>query len=47
MLFEKKRLKGANSPLPLQSVNLILHVFLCLKVILTMEHYMKLLTIFI
>ena len=32
---------------PLESVNLFLHVFLCLKVILTMELYIKLLTIFI
>ena len=32
---------------PLESVNLFLHVFLCLKVILTIEHYIKLLTIFI
>ena len=36
-----------NTRVPLESVNLFLHVFLCLKVILTMEHYMKLLTIFI
>ena len=33
--------KAADSPLPLESVNLFLHVFLCLKVILTMEHYIK------
>ena len=32
---------------PLESVNLFLRVFLCLKVILTMEHYIKLFTIFI
>ena len=36
-----------NIRVPLKSVNLFLHVFLCLKVILTMEHYIKLLTIFI
>ena len=36
-----------NIRVPLESGNLFLHVFLCLKVILTMEHYMKLLTIFI
>ena len=39
--------KAADSPLPLESVNLFLHVFLCLEVILTIEHYIKLLTIFI
>ena len=32
---------------PIESVTLFLHVFLCLKVILTKENYMKLLTIFI
>ena len=31
----------------LESVNLFLQVFLCLNVILTMEHYIRLLTIFI
>ena len=31
----------------LESVNLFLHVFLCIKVILTIEHYIKLLKIFI
>ena len=36
-----------NIRVPLESVNLFLHVFLCLKVILTIEHYIKLLTIFI
>ena len=36
-----------NIRVPLESVNLFLHVFLCLKVILTMEHYINLLTIFI
>ena len=36
-----------NIRVPLKSVNLFLHVFSCLKVILTMEHCMKLLTIFI
>ena len=36
-----------NIRVPLESVNLFLHVFLCLEVILTMEHYIKLLTIFI
>ena len=36
-----------NIRVPLESVNLFLHVFLCLKVILTLKHYMKLLTIFI
>ena len=36
-----------NIRVPLESVNLFLHVFLCLKVISTMEHYIKLLTIFI
>ena len=35
-----------NIKVPFESVNLFLHVFLCLKVILTMEHYIKLLTIF-
>ena len=35
-----------NPRVPLKSLNLFLHVFLCLKVILIMEHYMKLLTIF-
>ena len=34
-----------NIRVPLESVNLFLHVFLCLVVILTMEHYIKLLTI--
>ena len=33
--------------IPLESFNLFLRVFLCLKVILTMEHYVRLLTIFI
>ena len=36
-----------NIRLPLENVNLFLDVFLCLKVILTMEHYIKLLTILI
>ena len=36
-----------NIRVPFESVNLFLHVFLCLKVISTMEHYIKLLTIFI
>ena len=36
-----------NIRVALESVKLFLHVFLCLKVILTMEHYLKLLTIFI
>ena len=36
-----------NIRVPLESVKLFLHVFLYLKVILTMEHYIKLLTIFI
>ena len=36
-----------NIRVPLESVNLFLHVFLYLKVILTMEHYIKLLTTFI
>ena len=36
-----------NIRVPFESVKLFLHVFLCLKVILTMEHYMKLLTMFI
>ena len=36
-----------NIRVPLESVNLFLYVFLCLNVILTMEHYIKLLTIFI
>ena len=36
-----------NIRVPLESVNLFLHVFLCRKVILTTEHYIKLLTIFI
>ena len=35
-----------NIRVPLESINLCLHVFLCLNVILTMEHYTKLLTIF-
>ena len=34
-----------NIRVPLESVNLFLHVFLCLKVISTMKHYIKLLTI--
>ena len=36
-----------NIRVPLESVNLFLHVFLCLKVSLTTEHYIKLLKIFI
>ena len=36
-----------NIRVPLKSVNLFLHVFLYLKVILTMEHNIKLLLIFI
>ena len=36
-----------NIRVPIQSVDLFLDVFLCLKVILTMEYYMKLLIIFI
>ena len=36
-----------NIKVPPESVNLFLHVFLCLNFILTMEHYIKLLTIFI
>ena len=36
-----------NIRVPLESINLFLHVFLCLKVILTMEHYIKLLKNFI
>ena len=32
---------------PIESVNSFLHIFLCLNVILTMKHYIKLLTIFI
>ena len=36
-----------NIRVPLESVNLLLHFFLCLKVILTMKDYIKLLTIFI
>ena len=36
-----------NLNIPLKNVNLFLHVFLCLKLILRMKHYMKLLTIFI
>ena len=43
----KKNSFNLNIRVPLRSVNLFLHVFLCLKVILTMEHYIKLLTIFI
>ena len=34
-----------NIRVPFESVNLFLHVFLCLKVILTIEHYIKLLKI--
>ena len=36
-----------NVRVPLENINLFLHVILCLKVILTMEHYIKLLKIFI
>ena len=36
-----------NIRVPLESVYLFLHVFLWLKIILTMEHYLTLLTIFI
>ena len=36
-----------NIRVPRESVNLFLHIFLCLEVILTMEHYAKLITIFI
>ena len=36
-----------NISVPLENVNLYLHVFLCLEVILTMENYIKLLAIFI
>ena len=36
-----------NIRVPLESANSFLHVFLCAKVILTIEHYIKLLRIFI
>ena len=36
-----------NVRVPLESVNLFLHVFFCLKVILAIKHYIKVLTIFI
>ena len=36
-----------NIKVPLESVELFMHVFLCLKVLLTLEHYIKLLAIFI
>ena len=36
-----------NIRVPLENVNLFLHVFFCLKVILLMEHHIKLLIIFI
>ena len=42
--FNLKNLKKKSK---VESVNLFPHVFLCLKVILTMEHYIKLLAIFI
>ena len=38
--------KAADSPLPLEKVNLFLLFFCVLRSILTMEHYIKLLTIF-
>ena len=43
--FHWSKKLGKTKKIPFDSVNLFLHVFLCLKVILTMEHYT--LTIFI
>ena len=48
ILRKTEKMSGnLNIRVPHESVNLFLHVFLCLKVILTMEHYIKLLIIFI
>ena len=46
-LRKTKKILNLNVRVPLESVNFFLHVFLCLKVIFAMEHYIKLLTIFI